>query len=45
MSRLIIVLVAVLVVIGGGMVALASKNSEKPLAHVEKDVSLANLAQ
>jgi len=43
MSRLLIILVALLVVIGGGITWLAGRNSEKPLTHVEKAVTLANL--
>lgn len=45
MSRLLIVLVLVVLVIGGGLFALASRNSERPQTRVEKVVPLAALQQ
>ncbi|WP_168727511.1 MULTISPECIES: hypothetical protein [Sphingomonas] len=45
MSRLLIALVIVLLVIGGGLAALASLNSERPQTRVEKVVPLASLQQ
>jgi len=43
MSRLIIILVAIIVLIGGVMAGLASMSSEKPVKHVEKVVKLEDL--
>ncbi|MBX9859437.1 MAG: hypothetical protein K2Y20_07595 [Sphingomonas sp.] len=45
MSRLLIALVVVILVIGGGLVALAGRNSERPQTRVEKVVPLASLQQ
>lgn len=44
MSRSLTVLIVALVVIVGGLVLLAGRAREKPVVHVEKAVSLANLA-
>lgn len=43
MSRGVLVLAAVLVVILGGMTALGLRSGERPLVHVEKAVSVADL--
>lgn len=45
MSRLILIVVVFVALLAGGMALLASKDSAKPLAHVEKVVPVANLAQ
>ena len=44
MSRPLTLLVVVLIVIVGGLFLLAARAREKPVVHVEKAVSLANLA-
>ncbi|WP_174296742.1 hypothetical protein [Sphingomonas bacterium] len=44
MSRPLIVLIVMLAVIIGGLSLLAGRAREKPVEHVEKAVSLANLA-
>ena len=43
MSRLLIAFVVILLVIGGGLFALAGRNSERPQTRVEKVVPLAQL--
>jgi hypothetical protein len=43
MSRSLVVLLVVVVVLVGGMVVLAGRAHDKPLTHVEKVVTLANL--
>ncbi len=43
MSRLVVVLVAVLVVVVGGLFLLAGRAHERPPVRVEKAVNLANL--
>ncbi|MFS0770875.1 hypothetical protein [Sphingomonas sp. 1P08PE] len=43
MSRLVVFLIVLLVVIGGVLFLLAGRDSERPAAQVEKQVSLANL--
>lgn len=43
MSRLLIAFAVVILLIGGGLVALAGRNSERPQARVEKVVPLASL--
>ena len=44
MSRPLIVLLALIVVVVGGLALLAGRAREKPTARIEKAVSLANLA-
>ncbi|WP_375392666.1 hypothetical protein [uncultured Sphingomonas sp.] len=44
MSRPLLILVALLVVIVGGMAVLAGRATERPQTHVEKAVDLANLS-
>ena len=44
MSRSIIVLIAVVVLLVGGLVWLAGRNGAKPVTHVEKVVPIENLA-
>lgn len=44
MSRPVLLLVAVLVVLVGGLFLLAGRATERPLTPVEKSVSLANLS-
>lgn len=43
MSRLVVILIAVLVVIVGGLFLLAGSAKERPSVRVEKVVPLANL--
>ncbi|MDO7842970.1 hypothetical protein [Sphingomonas immobilis] len=43
MPRSLVVLLVVAVVLVGGLFLLAGRSSEKPLTHVEKVVTLANL--
>lgn len=43
MSRLLIPAAVILVVLVGGMILLAGRSSERPLARVEKVVSLESL--
>ena len=43
MSRFAVSVVIVLVILIGGLVFLAGRDSERPQTHVEKAVSLANL--
>ncbi len=43
MSRLVLFLIALLIVVGGGLFLLAGRDSERPVAQVEKQVDLANL--
>lgn len=44
MPRFAVLLVALLVVLLGGAALLAGRAKERPTAHVEKSVSLANLS-
>lgn len=44
MSRLIIILVALLVIVGGGLFLLGSASKERPVTQVEQTVELSNLA-
>ncbi|HEU0045037.1 hypothetical protein [Sphingomonas sp.] len=44
MSRLLVIIVAVLVVLIGGMFLLAGQATERPRTQVEKAVDLANLS-
>ncbi|MDE0877687.1 MAG: hypothetical protein OSB00_03330 [Sphingomonas bacterium] len=44
MSRFAVSVVIVLVILIGGLVFLAGRNSEQPQTQVEKAVSLANLS-
>ena len=43
MSRSLIIVVAALVIVVGGLFVLAGRAKERPLTHVEKVVPLANL--
>lgn len=43
MSRPVLILIAVIAILIGGMVLLSTSAKERPTAQVEKDVSLANL--
>ena len=43
MSRSLLVLIVVIVLVVGGLFLLAGRSGEKPMAHVEKAVPLANL--
>lgn len=45
MSRLLIVFAAFVLLVGGGLVLLAGRNSERPQTRVEKVVPLASLQQ
>lgn len=45
MSRLVIILVAVVAVLVGGLFLLAGRSGEKPQARVEKVVPLASLSK
>lgn len=44
MSRLLVIVAAILVVLVGGAILLAGRASEQPRTHVEKAVNLANLS-
>lgn len=44
MSRLVVIIVAILVVLIGGTVLLAGRATERPQTQVEKAVDLANLS-
>lgn len=44
MSRPLVLLLLVLVVVVGGLIALASRAHEKPVQRIEKPVDVANLA-
>lgn len=44
MSRLLVIVAAILLVLVGGMFLLAGRATEQPRTHVEKAVNLANLS-